>query len=106
MAMLVLGFAKSFSSTVFAFKVLEDKCDMSAFDGKVAIGIWVMLDVFAVVFLAVSDGKYPPSNSYRRFKWFWDRFQRGTLQAKDQMLNTGDALVLVIGMGRVGTEGR
>jgi predicted Kef-type K+ transport protein len=59
MAMLVLGFALSFSSTVFAVKVLEDKGDMSAFYGKVAIGILVMQDVFAVVFLAVSEGKYP-----------------------------------------------
>jgi predicted Kef-type K+ transport protein len=59
MAMLVLGFALSFSSTVFAVKVLEDKGDMSAFYGKVAIGILVMQDVFAVLFLAVSEGKYP-----------------------------------------------
>lgn len=58
-AMIVLGFALSFSSTVFAVKVLEDKGDMSAFYGKVAIGILVMQDVFAVVFLAVSEGKYP-----------------------------------------------
>lgn len=59
LAMVVLGFALSFSSTVFAVKVLEDKGDMSAFYGKVAIGILVMQDVFAVVFLAVSEGKYP-----------------------------------------------
>jgi predicted Kef-type K+ transport protein len=59
MAMVVLGFALSFSSTVFAVKVLEDKGDMSAFYGKVAIGILVMQDVFAVVFLAVSEGQYP-----------------------------------------------
>lgn len=59
MAMFVLGFALSFSSTVFAVKVLEDKGDMSALYGKVAIGILVMQDIFAVVFLAVSEGKYP-----------------------------------------------
>lgn len=59
MAMVVLGFALSFSSTVFAVKVLEDKGDMSTFYGKVAIGILVMQDIFAVVFLAVSEGKYP-----------------------------------------------
>ncbi|MBM3375253.1 MAG: potassium transporter Kef, partial [Betaproteobacteria bacterium] len=59
MAMVILGFALSFSSTVFAVKVLEDKGDMTAFYGKVAIGILVMQDVFAVVFLAVSEGKYP-----------------------------------------------
>jgi predicted Kef-type K+ transport protein len=55
----ILGFAFSFSSTVFAVKVLEDKGDMTAFYGKVAIGILVMQDVFAVLFLAISEGQYP-----------------------------------------------
>jgi len=58
-AIFVLAFGLSFSSTVYAVKVLEDKGDMSAFYGKVAIGILVMQDIFAVVFLAVSEGKYP-----------------------------------------------
>lgn len=58
-AMVILGFALSFSSTVFAVKVLEDKGDMTALYGKVAIGILVMQDVFAVAFLAISEGKYP-----------------------------------------------
>lgn len=57
--LLTLGFALSFSSTVFAAKVLEDKGDMSAFYGRIAIGVLVMQDIFAVVFLAVSEGKYP-----------------------------------------------
>jgi predicted Kef-type K+ transport protein len=55
----ILGFAFSFSSTVFAVKVLEEKGDVTAFYGKVAIGILVMQDVFAVVYLAVSEGQYP-----------------------------------------------
>lgn len=55
----ILGFAFSFSSTVFAVKVLEEKGDMTAFYGKVAIGILVMQDIFAVLFLAVSEGQYP-----------------------------------------------
>ena len=59
MAVVTLGFALSFSSTVYAVKVLEDKGDIAAFYGKVAIGILVMQDVFAVVFLAISEGKYP-----------------------------------------------
>ena len=59
LTMVVLGFALSFSSTVFAVKVLEDKGDISAFYGKVAIGILVMQDVFAVLFLTISEGKYP-----------------------------------------------
>jgi predicted Kef-type K+ transport protein len=58
-AVVGLAFALSFSSTVFAVKVLEDKGDMSALYGKIAIGILVMQDIFAVGFLAVSEGKYP-----------------------------------------------
>jgi predicted Kef-type K+ transport protein len=54
-----LAFALSFSSTVYAIKVLQDKGDMAALYGKVAIGILVMQDIFAVVFLAISEGQYP-----------------------------------------------
>lgn len=58
-AVLVLGFALAFSSTVFAVKVLEDKGDMTAFYGKIAIGILIMQDLFAVLFLSASAGKIP-----------------------------------------------
>jgi predicted Kef-type K+ transport protein len=58
-ALLVLGFALSFSSTVYAVKVLEDKGDMTAFYGKIAIGILIMQDLFAVLFLSASAGKLP-----------------------------------------------
>ena len=58
-ATVVIAFGLSFSSTVYAVKVLEDKGDMSALYGKVSIGILVMQDIFAVIFLAVSEGKYP-----------------------------------------------
>ncbi len=57
--LIILGFALSFSSTVFAVKILEDKGDLSAFYGKIAIGILIMQDIFAVVFMSVSEGKYP-----------------------------------------------
>ncbi len=58
-SILTLAFGLSFSSTVYAVKVLEDKGDISALYGKVAIGILVMQDIFAVVYLTVSEGKYP-----------------------------------------------
>jgi predicted Kef-type K+ transport protein len=54
---LVLGFALAFSSTVFAVKVLEEKGDLTAFYGRIAIGILIMQDLFAVLFLSASDGK-------------------------------------------------
>ncbi len=56
---LLIGFAFSFSSTVFAVKVLEQRGEMSSVHGKVAIGILVMQDIFAVIFLAISTGKIP-----------------------------------------------
>ena len=56
---LLVAFALSFSSTVFAVKVLEDKAEMSAFHGRVAIGILIMQDILAVVFLTASTGKLP-----------------------------------------------
>lgn len=56
---LLLGFAFSFSSTVFAVKVLEQRGEMNSLHGKVSIGILVMQDIFAVIFLAVSTGKVP-----------------------------------------------
>jgi len=56
---LLIAFALSFSSTVFAVKVLEDKGEMYSRHGRVAIGILVMQDVFAVVFMTASAGKAP-----------------------------------------------
>lgn len=56
---LLIGFALSFSSTVFAVKVLEEKGEMSALYGRVTIGILIMQDIAAVVFLAFSTGKIP-----------------------------------------------
>lgn len=50
-AMVMLGFALSFSSTVFAVKVLEDRSEIGSLYGRIANGILVMQDVFAVVFL-------------------------------------------------------
>lgn len=63
LATFIVGFALSFSSTVFAVKTFEDKGDMTTFYGKMAIGILVMQDIFAVVFLAISEGKYPGLSS-------------------------------------------
>lgn len=56
---LLIAFALSFSSTVFAVKSLEEKGEGGALHGRVAIGILIMQDVIAVVFLTVSTGKLP-----------------------------------------------
>ncbi|MCK5697616.1 MAG: cation:proton antiporter, partial [Gammaproteobacteria bacterium] len=48
-----------FSSTVFAVKVLEGKNEMDAFYAQLAIGILIIQDIFAVIFLTASMGKIP-----------------------------------------------
>ncbi len=58
-SIILLGFALSFSSTVFAVKSLQEKGEMNATYGTIAIGILVMQDIFAVIFLTVSTGKIP-----------------------------------------------
>ncbi len=59
MTCVLAGFALSFSSTVFAVKSLEDKAEMAALHGTIAIGMLIMQDIIAVVFLAISTGKLP-----------------------------------------------
>ncbi|MEH6455186.1 MAG: cation:proton antiporter [Cocleimonas sp.] len=56
---LILGFSLSFSSTVFAVKVFEDKGGMGSQYGRIAIGILIVQDIFAVLFLTASTGKLP-----------------------------------------------
>lgn len=56
---MLIGFAMSFSSTVFAVKTLEDKGEYQSRYGQIAIGVLIMQDIFAVVFLAASTGKLP-----------------------------------------------
>ncbi len=55
----IVGFALSFSSTVFAVKSLQEKGELNATYGNLTIGILVMQDIFAVIFLTVSTGKIP-----------------------------------------------
>ncbi|AMY55530.1 cation:proton antiporter family protein [Rhodococcoides fascians] len=55
----LLAFAMSFSSTVFVVKVLEERGESHALYGRVAIGVLVMQDIVAVVFLTVTSGTLP-----------------------------------------------
>ncbi|MEM6885169.1 MAG: cation:proton antiporter family protein [Verrucomicrobiota bacterium] len=56
---LILSFALSFSSTVFAVKSLEENSAMGAMHGRIAIGLLIMQDILAVLFLTFSTGKIP-----------------------------------------------
>ena len=58
-SLLLVAFALSFSSTVFAVKILEEKSETNSLYGRIAIGILIMQDIFAVLFLTVSVGKIP-----------------------------------------------
>ena len=55
----LVGFAFSFSSTVYAIKALEERNETSSLAGRVAIGILIIQDLFAVAFLATVGGKLP-----------------------------------------------
>lgn len=55
----LIGFALSFSSTVCVVKVLEESGESKTRHGKLAIGILVMQDIFAVAFLVIATGKVP-----------------------------------------------
>ncbi len=58
-AALLIGFALSFSSTVFAAGSLEKSGEMKSLHGTIAISILIMQDLAAVVFLSLSTGKLP-----------------------------------------------
>lgn len=55
----IVAFALSFSSTVFAVKAFEERGDSAAIHAKVSIGILIVQDIFAILFLTVSSGKIP-----------------------------------------------
>ena len=55
----LIGFALSFSSTVFAVKIFEERGEMEALHARIAVGILIMQDIVAVIFLVLSTGKMP-----------------------------------------------
>lgn len=55
----MLGFAFSFSSTVFVVKVLEKRSETQTAYGRLAIGVLIMQDIFAVLFITASTGELP-----------------------------------------------
>jgi len=56
----LIGFAFSFSSTVFAVKALEERSESASLQGQIAVGILIVQDIFAVVFLTFAVDE-PPS---------------------------------------------
>jgi predicted Kef-type K+ transport protein len=84
----LIAFALSFSSTVFAVKVFEEQGQSSTLFARTAIGLLIMQDIVAVVFLAVSQGKAPTPWAIglllllpgrRALGWLLDRTGHGEL---------------------------
>ncbi|WP_304108546.1 cation:proton antiporter family protein [Mycolicibacterium bacteremicum] len=86
----LLAFALSFSSTVFVVKVLEERGESHALYGRVAIGILVMQDIVAVVFLTATSGHLPSPWALaliglwpltRVLRRIWTRLGHGEMQS-------------------------
>jgi predicted Kef-type K+ transport protein len=71
MSALMIGFALSFSSTVYIVKSLENSGEMSSVHGKTAIGILIIQDIMAVIFMAISSGKSPSIWVLVLPLWLW-----------------------------------
>lgn len=56
---LMISFALSFSSTVFVIKTLEERGEVTSRHGKLAIGILIIQDIFAVLFITATSDKIP-----------------------------------------------
>ncbi|MBO1752059.1 cation:proton antiporter [Actinotalea sp. BY-33] len=89
-ALALVGFALSFSSTVFVVKVLEDRSDATSLYGRIAVGLLVLQDVAAVAFMAAAGGHVPSPWALLLVlvipaAWplhrIWDRIGHGELQA-------------------------
>lgn len=55
----LLAFSLSFSSTVCIVKILEESGEIKTRHGKLAIGVLIMQDIIAVLFLVIATGKIP-----------------------------------------------
>ena len=56
---ITLAFALSFSSTVLAIKLFEERGETASFYASIAIGILVVQDVLAVIYLVATSGHWP-----------------------------------------------
>ena len=66
----LIVFSLSFSSTVCIVKLLEEQGEMKTRHGKLAIGILVMQDILAVLFLVCATGKLPSQWAFVLFALF------------------------------------
>jgi predicted Kef-type K+ transport protein len=55
----LIAFSLSFSSTVCIVKILEESGEIKTRHGKLAIGVLIIQDIIAVLFLVIATGKVP-----------------------------------------------
>ena len=106
----LVGFALSFSSTVFAVKSLEDQGETASLAGTIAIGVLIVQDLLAVIYLTVSGGTTPSwwaplmvvaiVAARPVYAWTLDRTGHGELQ-----MLLGFTLVVAVGAGGFGLVG-
>lgn len=86
----MLGLALAFSSTVFVVKLLEERGQGHAFYGRLSIGILIIQDIVAVIFLTASSGHLPSLWALsvvllwpltRLFRRLWGRLGHGEMQS-------------------------
>ena len=84
----LVAFALSFSSTVFAVKVFEGQGQSASLHARTTIGVLIMQDLVAVIFLAASKGQWPSAWALgllllipgrRLLKWMMEKSGHGEL---------------------------
>lgn len=85
----LVALALSFSSTVLAVKVLEERSETLSLYGRISIGILVVQDLVAVAFLVVAEDRWPSWWALGLLllpllvpplRWAWDRVGHGEMQ--------------------------
>ena len=107
---IIIGFALSFCSTVFAVKSLEETGESASLGGRLAVGILILQDILAVLFLVVVAGDVPspwalaliPGFFVFRpvLRWVLDRSGHGEV-----LILFGFALAIGVGSGAFAAVG-
>ncbi len=96
----LVAFALTFSSTVFVVKVLDERSDATSLYGRIAVGVLIMQDLAAVVFMAMAADELPSPWAIALvlllpgawvLRRVWDHIGHGELQA---LFGVAAALVL------------
>lgn len=64
LAIAVIAFALTFSSTVFVIQILQERGELASRHAKLAVGILIVQDIAAVVFLVFAAGKVPSLEAF------------------------------------------